>query len=136
MDSNKMQEKIKQKANKYKEQGFADSEFRGKIEDKNIVMTLPKNVFEQQRLLVLADEVLSPKYLKTSNSFETNADLEKKLLEDVSKYILVDGTELVDMIKSGSIALPYLLNYSLLYYVEILAPLQVWRDIIAEKMFI
>jgi len=131
-----MQDKIKEKANKYEKQGFADVEYRGKIEDKNIVMTLPKNVFEQQRLLVLCDEVLSPKYLRTNNNFENNADLEKKMIEDISKYILVDGKELIDLIKTGTIALPYLLNYSLFYYVELLAPLQFWRDIIAKKMFI
>jgi hypothetical protein len=118
-----LQERIKAKANKYKEQGFADKEFRTEYQSKKITMTLSNNVFEQNKLLNFAVDVLSG-----------NSDNEEKFLKDIAANILVDGKELLNILGQKDFELPQLLSLCILYYSELLAPLSLWRDIVAKEM--
>lgn len=124
-----IQERIKAKCDKYKNQGYADKEFRKDLNGKKIVMTLPNNVFDQQKLLNLADTVLNNNY-----DFYTSNELEEKYLKEVANKTLIDGQELSSILGHKDFELPQLQTLSVLYYTELLAPLSQWRDIIAKEI--
>jgi hypothetical protein len=130
MDSIKAQERIKAKADKYKNQGFADKEFRKDLNNKKIVMMLPNNVFEQHRLLNLAEEIFAQRL-----NLEDMTNLEEKYLKEIAKYTLIDGQEFANILGQKDAELAHLETYGILYYMELLAPLSAWRDIVAEEMF-
>jgi hypothetical protein len=121
-------DRIKEKAKKYKEQGFADTEYRD--DENKIIMKLPKNVMEQHKLLILAESVIT----KTNSSYDEIVSLEERYYNAISKNILVDGVELSEKIKAGNVSVSHLLSYGILYYAELLSPLTSWRDIIATEL--
>lgn len=125
-----IQERIKAKCDKYNNQGYADKEFRKDWKDKKLVMTLPNNVFEQQKLLNLAETSLNNNY-----DFYVSSELDEKYLKEIAARILIDGKELSSILGQKDFELPQLETLSVLYYVELLAPLSRWRDIVAQEMF-
>lgn len=129
IDKDLIATRIKEKSEKYQEQGFADKEFRKEIKGKRVVMALPNNVYEQQKLLLMAESVMV-----NNLSFYESFDLEKKFYEEISKNILIDNNPLSSMLGMKDYELPQLQSYSMLYYIELLAPLSQWRDIVAKEI--
>lgn len=111
------QERIIEKAKKYENQGFADTEYRFTYREHNIIMSLPNSVWEQNRLL--------------------NLDVNDEIfLKDISKNILFDGESLDKKISIGikDCGLAQLHSFGIIYFTELLAPLLKWREMIMKEL--
>ena len=101
-----LEKKAIEKAKKYKTQGFADKEFVKMQNGKNVRMFLPNSVFEQQKLLLLGNEVI-----ENYNSFVAGYELSNKFYREIFKYKEGDFPIAEDVSKR-TLALPFYNNLS------------------------
>jgi hypothetical protein len=125
MDLVKIKKHVEEKKELYKSQGRADKEFEKKINGKNIKIWLPNSVFDQQKMMMLGEEIMN-----TSKDFDTNFELTSKFYREVCKYLMVDS----NLANPELLELSEIKAYSMLYYVELLLPLSLWGDMVADEI--
>lgn len=125
MDLVKIKKHVEEKKEKYKSQGRADKEFEKKINGKNVKIWLPNSVFDQQKLMMLGEEIMN-----SAKDFETNFQLTTKFYLEVCKHLMID----TNLANAELLELSELKAYSMLYYVELLLPLSLWGDMVADEI--
>lgn len=127
-DKAKISAKIETKRAKYEEQGYADKDFEKNIDGKFIKIWLPNSVFVQQTFLSIASKVFKNDF----QDIDEEAKLTERLYKAVCSHMQIDAkavnAELLDLAE--------LQAYSLLYWVELLAPLSAWGDVKAKRIIL